>query len=152
MALVKWRNKDPYDPWTDLRSLQEEINDLFDIDRLPSITGLFDRKDSPSIDIIEGETEFTVTCELPGMEQKDLDISITSNVLTIKGEKRNEKEAKNGKYFKKEIWSGSFQRTLSLPSSVDSEKVNAQLKDGILTVALPKKEEAKPKQITVNVK
>jgi HSP20 family protein len=152
MALIKWKNRDPYDPWSDIRTLQEEINDLFDIDRFPPISGLFDRSNSPSIDIVEGENDFTVACELPGLEQKDIDLSIVSNVLTIKGDKKNERETRNGKYYKKETWSGSFQRTLSLPSSVDPERVNAQLKDGILTVSLPKKEEAKPKQISVNVR
>jgi len=152
MALIKWKNRDLYDPWSDFRTLQEEINDLFDIDRFPSVSGLFDRTDSPSIDVVEGENEFTVSCELPGMEQKDIDLSIASNVLTIKGEKKDEKEKKSSKYFKRETWSGHFQRTLSLPSSVDAEKVSAQLKDGILTVTLPKREESKPKQIAVNVK
>ncbi|MBN1410247.1 MAG: Hsp20/alpha crystallin family protein [Spirochaetales bacterium] len=152
MAIVRWKNRDLYDPWADFKSLQDEINDLFDIDRFPSTTGLFDRSVSPAIDVIEGEHEFTVKCELPGMEQKDIDVSIASNILTIKGQKKNEVEEKKGKYYKKESWAGNFQRTLSLPSSVAADKISAELKDGILTIALPKKEEAKPKQIEVNIK
>ena len=151
MALIKWKNKDLQDPWADFKSLQDEINDLFNIDRFPAATGLFDRNVSPAIDVIEGENDFTVACELPGLAQDDIDVSIASNVLTIRGEKKNEKEEKREKYYKKETWSGSFQRTLSLPSIVDSSKIEAKLQDGILTVILPKKEEAKPKQITVNV-
>jgi len=100
---------------------------------------------------MDGENEYTLSCELPGLEQKDIDVSIASNVLTIKGRKKDEQEEKKGRYYRKESWSGSFQRTFSLPVSVDAEKINAQLQDGVLTVTLPKKDAAKPKQITVNL-
>jgi HSP20 family protein len=149
MAIVRWKNRDLYDPWA---SLQDEINELFDIDRSQAERGLFDHRFSPSIDIVEGNHVFTVSCELPGLEEKDIDVSIASNVLTIKGEKKSENEVKKDKYFRKESWSGSFQRTLPLPASVDSQNVNAELKNGILIIKLPKTEEAKTKQITVNVK
>lgn len=151
MSLVKWEDKDLYDPWGDLKSLQDEINDLFEVDRFPATTGLFDRSLSPALDVIEGDQDFTVRCELPGIEKKDLDVTIASNVLTIKGEKKEKTEEEKGDYFKKETWSGSFQRTVSLPNSADSEKLSAELKDGILTIKLPKKEEAKPKQISVKI-
>ena len=85
------------------------------------------------------------------VEQKDIDVSIASNVLTIIGTKKEEKEEKKGNYYKKESLSGSFQRTLSLPAAVDGEKVAAQLENGFLSISIPKKEESKPKQITVNV-
>ncbi|MBN2655664.1 MAG: Hsp20/alpha crystallin family protein [Spirochaetales bacterium] len=152
MAIVKWKNPKLYDPWADLRSLQNEINDLFNYDRMPGSTGLFDRSVTPAIDFVEGENDYTVKCELPGLEQKDIDVSIASNVLTIKGSKEDNREETKGKYYKKEIWSGSFQRTISLPATVDSEKISAQLKDGLLTITLPRKEETKPKQISVSVK
>jgi len=151
MSLVKWEDQDLYDPWGDLKSLQDEINDLFEVDRFPATTGLFDRSLSPALDVIEGDQDITVRCELPGIEQKDLDVTITSNILTIKGEKRGKTEEGKSDYFKKESWSGSFQRTVSLPHSADTEKLYAELKDGILTVKLPKKEEAKPKQISVKI-
>ena len=152
MALMRWRNKDPYDPWADLKQLQSEINDLFDIDRGFSSTGLFDRRVALAVDVMENANDITVKCELPGLEEKDVDVSITSNVLTIKGNKKDEHEEKKGKYYRKESWAGNFQRTISLPSSVDVEKIKAELKIGILTIILPKKEEAKPKQIPVNLK
>jgi len=152
MAIIRWKDRDAYDPWNDFRRLQNEINDLFDFDRLPSSTGLFDRSFSPAIDVVEGSNDYTVTCELPGLDQKEIDVSIASNVLTIKGQKKDEREEKKGKYYKKESWSGSFQRTLPLPTSVAADKVKADLKDGVLTIVLPKKEEAKPKQIAVNIK
>jgi HSP20 family protein len=121
------------------------------LDRLPATTGLFDRPVSPAIDIVENPGDFKVICELPGIDLKDINVSITANVLTLKGEKKVETEEKRGKYYRKESRSGSFQRTLSLPSSVDAEKVSAELKNGILTITLPKREEEKPKQITVNL-
>ena len=145
------KNKNLYDPWESMKTLQNEINDLFRNDRIPSTTGLFDRSVTPAIDFIEGENEFTVTCELPGLEEKDIDVSIASNVLTVKGTKNTDYENKRGKYYKKETWTGSFQRTLALPQTVDSEKISAQLKNGILQIRLPKNEELKPRQITVDV-
>lgn len=152
MALVKWKKRDVYDPWAGLKSLQNEINDLFDFDRFSTVNGLFDRNFSPAIDVIEGNDAYTVVCELPGIDQKDIDVSIASNVLTIKGEKHEEKEDKDRKFYKKESWSGSFQRTLPLPASVAADKVKAEMKDGMLSIVLPKKEEDIPKQISVKVK
>ncbi|RKX81761.1 MAG: Hsp20/alpha crystallin family protein [Spirochaetes bacterium] len=140
-----------YDPWEGFRSLQDEINELFDIDRTPAPSGLFDRNLSPAVDVVEGDQNFTIRCELPGLDQNDLDLSVVSNVLTIKGEKKDSSKEKQTAYFKKECWSGSFQRTISLPNSADTEKISAVLKDGILSIELPKKEEAKPKQISVKI-
>jgi HSP20 family protein len=152
MALIRWKDRDLTDPWSELRTLQNEINDLFDFDRFPVASGLFDRSVSPAIDVVEGTDNIAVSCELPGMEQKDIDVTIASNVLTIKGKKKSEWEGKVGKIYRKESWNGSFQRTLPLPATIDSERVSAHIADGILTVTLPKKEEVKPRQITVNVK
>ena len=152
MAITKWKRDEKNDPWADFRSLQKEINDLFDIDHYQSSTGLFDRSVSPSMDVIENEHEFTITFELPGLEQDDVDISIASNVLTVKGEKKEEKVAEKGKYYRRESWSGSFQRTISLPATADAGKINAELKKGILRISVPVKAEAKPKQIAVKVK
>ena len=151
MAIVKWKNHSLYDPWTNLKSLQDEINSLFNTDRLPSSTGLFDRNFSPSIDVVENENEFAVFCELPGIELQDIDVSIASNVLTVKGDKQTEQK-KKGKYYRNETWEGSFQRTLSLPSSIDPTAISAEFEDGILRISIPKKDEARTKQITVNIK
>ena len=110
MALIKWKNKDLYDPWDDFRNLQNEINDLFNTDRGQDYTGLFDRNFSPAIDVIENENDYSVVCELPGIDRKDIDLTLASNVLTIKGSKKDDSEKKNGKYFKKETWTGSVSR------------------------------------------
>lgn len=152
MALVKREQKDLYDPWTSLKSLQDEINELFAFDRFPSAAGLFDRSFSPAIDVVEGDREFTVVCELPNIDQNDIDVSIASNVLTIKGQKTEVHEDSKKKYYRKESWTGSFQRTLPLPGSIAADRISAGMKDGILTITIPKKEEAIPKQISVEVK
>jgi HSP20 family protein len=148
MALIRWGN-DLYDPFYDFERLQDEINELFTENRRPGNQGLFDRTISPPIDVVENSDDFTVTCDLPGVELEDLDISVTQDVLTLKGEKKAYFTDNEVKTFKKENWAGKFQRTLSLPSSVDTNKVEASLKDGILTITLPKKEEEKPKQISI---
>ncbi len=152
MALVKWKNKDLYNPLEDFRNLQDEINQLFDIERIPSSTGLFDRSIYPSIDVMEDDQNFMIYCELPGIDLKEIDVSITNNVITVKGEKKRSEEKNKDNFYRREIWAGNFQRTLSLPDSVDSEKVNAEMKNGVLIIKAPKKEEAKPKQISVKIK
>jgi HSP20 family protein len=88
MAIIRWKKNDMYDPWSELDRLQDEINDLFDVDRFPTTSGLFERPVSPAIDVIENPENYKVICELPGIDLKDIDVSITSNVLTIKGEKK----------------------------------------------------------------
>lgn len=152
MALVKWKDRDLYNYPEDFRFLQDEINELFDVDRVPSSTGLFDRSIYPAVDVLENDQKFMIYCELPGIDQKEIDVSITSNVLTIKGEKKQVTDDHKDNYFRKETWSGNFQRTISLPNLVDTEKVNAEMKNGILIIKAPIKEESKPKQISVKIK
>ncbi|RKX76056.1 MAG: Hsp20/alpha crystallin family protein [Spirochaetes bacterium] len=156
-GLTRWRRKttEPTEWAADpFERLQREINRLFDFDRWgwDETTGIFDRTISPPMDIVEKPDSIVVTCDLPGVDKKDLDISISGNVLTIKGEKKEEKEEKETQYYRKESWSGSFQRTVSLPNTVDADKVEAVMKDGVLRLTMPKKEEAKRKQIPVSVK
>jgi len=117
MAIIRWKDRDVYDPWYEFKTLQKEINNLFDVDHFPTTTGLFDRNFSPAIDIAEDTNEYTIACELPGLNLNELDVSIASNVLTIKGERKY--EDKKGKSYKRESWSGSFQRTLPLPVQVN---------------------------------
>jgi HSP20 family protein len=151
MALVRWYDRD-LEPLSTFDRLQSQINDLFDFPRFPEIQGVFDRKVSPAIDVIEHPDSFTVHCDLPGIDQKDIDISIASGILTIKGEKRSDQKSENGKIYKKETWEGSFQRTLSLPSVVEADGVEATFTDGVLTINLPKREEAKTKRIELKTK
>ena len=139
-------------PWA-FDWLQEQFNDLFaDFPRWPTTRGLFERTISPAVDVIEGPDRFTVECELPGMDQKDIDVSIAGGVLTVKGEKKGQQQSQGGKVYRKESWEGSFQRTLSLPQNVDSGKVEASYKDGVLQIVLPKSESARAKRIPLKTK
>jgi HSP20 family protein len=153
MNLVRRNTGSLWDPVGELDRIRREIDSMFDLDSGRSAgAGLFDREFSPALDVVEHENEYVVTVDLPGVSQKDLDVSVANNVLTIKGTKKREQEAKEGTFFRKESWEGSFQRTLSLPQGVDAEKIDAKMTDGVLTLALPKREEVKPRQIAVNVK
>jgi HSP20 family protein len=152
MAVPRVRRDGVTEPISEMERLQDEINKLFDFDTDIFGSGLFDRSVSPALDVAERSEEFVVTCELPGVDQKDLNISLSNNILTIKGRKHPPFDEHKVRLYRNEIWSGDFQRTLSLPTSVDPDKISASLKDGILTLSVPKREELKPKQITVNVK
>lgn len=151
MNLIKWNRKDVFDPMAEFDRLQDEIGRVFGVEGYRPLMGLFDGVRSPAIDVTEGDASFVLDCDLPGVELKDLDLSIANNVLTIKGQKKEERDSKDVKVYRQESWAGSFQRTLSLPNTVDPEKIEAVMKDGVLTVVLPKKEEVKPKQISVKV-
>ena len=115
---------------------------------LPSLfTG--EREFTPAFDVSETEDALLVTADIPGMDKKDLDIHLSDGILTVKGEKRHEKEDKDKSYHCIERRYGSFTRTMRLPVGVDSEKVDATYKDGVLKITLPKSETAKRKKIDV---
>jgi HSP20 family protein len=152
MNLVRRRANQLDRPTNELDRLHEEINRLFDFGRDRDATGLFDGVSAPSMDVVENEGEFLVRCDLPGVKKDDVELSISSNVLTIKGEKHSEQAKEETKYYRRESWSGSFQRSIALSESVDPDKVEAELKDGVMTIRLPKREELKPKQIAISVK
>lgn len=103
----------------------------------------------PRIDLAESEDEVTVCAELPGVDPNDVEISVVGDTLTIRGEKRREKEEKDRSYHYEERQYGSFHRAIELPSSVDPDKVDASYKNGMLTVTVAKRPEAKPKKIPV---
>ena len=105
----------------------------------------------PTIDIAETENDIVVTAELPGVEQENVDITIADGVLTLKGEKKEEQEVKKENYHRIERNYGSFQRSISLPAGVQSDKAKAAYKDGVLRITMPKTEEVKPKQIKIDV-
>lgn len=154
MNIVRRSRKDVWDDHAkELDRIRREIDELFDpTARMFFSDGLFDREYSPAMDVVENDDAFLVSIDVPGVDRKDLEISVADNVLTVKGEKKDSRNRKDRKYFRKESWEGSFQRTLSLPAGVDSDKISAKLTDGVLSISLQKREEAKPKQISVSVK
>jgi HSP20 family protein len=113
--------------------------------------GLFEGEWAPSVDVYENENKVVVKAELPGMTDKDIDVNILNNTLTIKGEKKKEEEKKEQSYHRIEKSYGAFQRSITLPSSVAADKAKASFKNGVLEIEMPKKEEAKPKQVKVTV-
>lgn len=100
-------------------------------------------------DLAESDDEVTVTLEVPGVDPKELDINVTGQTLTVRGEKRQEREDQQRNFHYVERQFGSFQRTISLPVGVDPEKVNATFRNGVVTIRLPKNPDARPKKITV---
>ncbi len=148
MSIMRWR------PRRDLLNIREEMNRLFDdfFSGWPERRrGLLEGEWAPSVDVAETDEDIVVTAELPGVKQDDVEISVVDDVLTIKGEKKEEKEVKEKNYHRIERSYGSFQRSLSLPVGVQSDKAKATYKDGVLKVTIPKSEEARPKQIKINV-
>ena len=141
-----------------LFSLQREVNRLFDdffrgFDLQPlrmaeEKWGGF----NPKMDLEETEKEYRITAELPGMEEKDVEVLLTGNSITLKGEKKEEKEEKGKSFYRVERSYGTFQRTVPLPEGIDLKKVDAEFKNGVLTVKLPKTAEAKTKGKKVPVK
>jgi len=147
MNLIRWNRDLAMDPVEEFDRLQNELGRLFDFGL--DNTGLFDRALAPAADLVDNPDNYTIYVDLPGVDKKDLELTVENNLLSVKGEKKETKEAK--RFFRKETWTGAFRRTVSLPVAADPEKVQAELKDGVLTVVIGKREELKPRQIAVSV-
>ena len=106
----------------------------------------------PAVDVVEGEKAYEITAELPGMDEKNIEVKVTDGVLTMKGERQEEKEEKKKDYYLQERSFGSFQRSFELPESVDADKIEANFKKGVLTVKLPKKPQAQKAAKKIEVK
>ena len=137
-----------WEPFRDLARLQDEMSRVFDdrLYRAGESVGW-----TPACDIYEDDEGVTLRFELAGVDPKDVDVHFENGVLTVKGERKLEKEEKRENYHRVERSFGTFTRSFSLPGSVDAEKIKAETKNGVLTVALPKKAEAKPRAIQVKV-
>lgn len=141
--LAPWRRraelaKDDGDIFT---SFQREMNQLFnkfngDFELGPAFA--VDEKFMPAMDMQDTEKELVIKAELPGVQEKDIDVSVDDSILTVKGEKKSEKEEKGKDFYRKECSSGTFLRSVQLPCEVDREKVEATLKNGVLNIRLPK--------------
>ncbi len=148
MALMKWEPT-PFKGIADLKKEMDRIFDSFFGERLPFVKEEFEF--APSVDVSETENEIIVKATVPGVDKKDLNITLTEGSITIKGEVKKEKEEKKKNYYRQEISYGSFSRTIPLPVEVKTEDAKASLKDGVLEVVLPKSEKAKTKEIKINV-
>lgn len=155
MALIRWQRTDSNSgsPFRHLSLLRNEIDRLFDspLNALTNNSQQFLNGWLPTIDLYEDQDHLVLKAELPGMKKEDIDISLQGDVLTLSGERKEEEVFDKAETYRAERFLGRFQRTCTLPISVDARKVDASYKDGILTVTLPKAEEAKPKQIEVKV-
>jgi HSP20 family protein len=149
MRIVHW------DPFQDVISLQDRMNRLFEQTQERSIQdreGTFASTWVPAVDIYETPDSVVLQAELPGLRKDDIDIQVRDNILTLRGERRSEKEVTQENYLRVERAYGGFQRAFTLPAPVQADKIRAVFKDGVLEVNVPKAEEAKPKQIRVEVK
>src|SRR3982074_3600335 len=147
-VLTRW------EPFREFSTLQDRMNRLF----RESYNNEAGRDDSlttssfaPAVDVYEDEHNVTLKIEVPGIDEKDIDIRVENNLLTVHGERKIEKEEKEENYRRVERQYGSFTRTFTLPNTVDTENVQASYDKGVLKITLPKKAEAKPKQIKVNL-
>ncbi len=147
MAIVR------FEPFRELMSLQDRLNRLFNESYRPqgeddwALGGTW----APAVDIYEHENNIVIKAELPGVDPKDVDIRLDNNVLTVKGERKLDHEVKKESYHRVERSYGAFTRSFTLPTTVDPSGIKAEYKDGVLRVTLPKREEAKPKQIQISV-
>jgi len=153
--LTRWEPFGRWNPWKELEDMEKRLSSVFG--HAPSTAG-GDKKEaiavaewSPLVDITEDEKEYIVKAEIPEMKKEDIKINVHDDVLTVSGERKYEKEEKGKKYHRVERAYGSFMRSFTLPEDADGTKVNAEYKDGVLKVHLPKSEKAKPKAIEVKI-
>src|SRR6266436_2442525 len=140
-----------YDPFRDLRTLQDEVNRLFSTSLTPSFgdEGIGRGAWNPSVDIYENKDQIVLEAELPGMNREDFELTIENNVVTLRGERRFEKKEDTDNYHRVERSYGSFLRSFTLPNTVTAEGANADYRNGVLRVTLPKREETKARRIEV---
>lgn len=145
MAIIRW------DPFRDLVTLRERMNRLFE----DAFTSRGEEKDlvasswSPSVDIYETENEIVLTAEVPGVDEKNIEIKLEDNTLSLKGDRNFEKETKEENYHRIERAYGSFYRSFTLPRNVDQDNIKAESENGILRITMPKKPELKPKKVKI---
>ena len=141
-----------YDPFRDLRTLQEEVNRLFstNLTRGFADEGIGRGAWNPSVDIYENKDNIVLEAELPGMKADDFELSVENNVITLRGERQFEKRDDSDNYHRVERSYGSFTRSFTLPQTVSAEGATAEYRNGVLRVTLPKKEETKARRISVS--
>jgi HSP20 family protein len=151
MEVDKMRTMNRWEPSRGVTTLQEQLNRVFGdmLERAGDESNLTPW--APAVDIFETEHELVVKADLPDVNPQDLDIRVENNILTIRGERKFENKVNEENYLRVERAYGSFSRSFSLANSVKSDAIRADYQNGVLTLSIPKREEAKPKQIKVNV-
>lgn len=149
MALIRFH---PFsqDPSRGLTDVQTQMNRLFENILGQPTPSRMERLWAPAADMYETENDVVISAELPGLNEKDIHLSITGDVLTIRGERQWTDDAQDARHHRRERWFGKFERTFSLPMPVEISQVKATYRDGVLTVKLPKAEETKPKEIKID--
>jgi HSP20 family protein len=145
MAIVRWQSNP--DEVSEVDRLRQEMDRLFNV--FSTGAGPFYSRVYPALNLTEESDHFYVRAELPGVKPESLDINVVEGRLVIRGERKIETESQNTNYHRRERESGFFRRAIALPAKVDADKVTGGIKNGILTIKLPKSEEAKPRKITV---
>ena len=143
MAIIRW------DPFRDLVNLRDKMNRLFEDAVRGEEKDLISSSWAPAVDIYETENELVLAAEVPGVEEKDVEISVEDNTLSIRGERKFQKETKEENYHRIERSYGSFYRSFTLPSYVDQERIHAEHESGVLKVHMPKKPEVKPRKVKI---
>jgi HSP20 family protein len=138
-------------PFRNLSTLQEQMNRLFETTYPGQVDNSALTAWAPAVDIYETENELVLKADLPEVSEKDLDIRVENNMLTIRGERKFEQTVKEDDYLRIERNYGAFSRSFGLPNTVNTEAIQAEYKNGVLTVELPKRAELKPKQVKVNI-
>lgn len=147
MALIRW------EPARELATIQNEMNRLFSTffdGPAPSDTGGALRRWIPAMDLVETEDDFVLRADLPGMSEKDVNIELEDNILTISGERKAEHEERKEGYYRVERAFGNFARSLTLPEGIDPDQVRASFDRGVLEVRIPKPEQRKPRKVTIS--
>jgi len=145
MAIIRW------DPFRDLLTLREKMNRLFE----DVVTARGQEKEfipstwNPAVDIYESENQLVLTAEIPGVDEKDVEIKIEDDTLSIKGERRFETETKEENYHRLERSYGSFYRTFTLPNYIDQDKIHAEHENGVLKITMPKRTDLKPRKVKI---
>lgn len=156
MAIERWRplgsTFDRWEPFRGLNDIQAEMNRLFDtVFARPTGLGVVERVWGPAMDMYETKDDLVVSFELPGVKEKEVQVSIANDVLTIRGERAHRQEVKDENYHRLERWVGKFERSVPLPMPVQTDKVKAAYREGVLEIKLPKAEAIKPKEIKIDV-
>jgi HSP20 family protein len=158
MEMERWRPRRRMIPWRPFRELEDMERSFDDLLSWPSVPAMWRRMPSmemgwaPAVDVFEKDDRFVVKAELPGMKEKDIDVSVVGNRLVIRGERKAESEVKKEDYYYSERSYGSFSRSIDIPSDVDAKKIEANYDDGVLEINLPKTPGVKPKKVSVSAR